>query len=207
MEKFYLVKPSLERKNDALDYIQEILDNNKNDTDGTNKLKYYLNNYEEWIVKIEKDEKIIPTEELVPSKTYFFIRENDNKIVGMVHIRLALNKMLSDIGGNIGYSIRPSERKKGYSKIQLYLALLECQKNNLDIIMLDCLSKNIKSSKTIQALGGCLIKEEEKIFHDKKVSIQDYYINIKESITNYENIYMPFLATSEQPKVTIRGKW
>lgn len=206
MEKFYLVKPSLERKNDALDYIQEILDNNKNDTDGTNKLKYYLNNYEEWIVKIEKDEKIIPTEESVPSKTYFFIRENDNKIVGMVHIRLALNKMLSDIGGNIGYSIRPSERKKGYSKIQLYLALLECQKNNLDIIMLDCLSKNIKSSKTIQALGGCLIKEEEKIFHDKKVSIQDYYINIKESITNYENIYMPFLATSEQPKVTIRGK-
>ena len=38
MEKFYLEKPSIERKNDALEYIKEILANNKSDTDGTNKL-------------------------------------------------------------------------------------------------------------------------------------------------------------------------
>lgn len=201
MEKFYLERPSIERKNDALEYIKEILDNNKSDTDGTNKLKHYINNYEEWIIKIENDEKIVPSEESVPSKTYFFIRENDNRIIGMTHIRLTLNKILEDIGGHIGYSIRPSERQKGYNKIQLYLALIECQKNSLDIIMLDCLRDNIGSSKTITSLGGFLVKEEEKNFHDETVTIQDYNINIDESIEKYKDIYEPYIAMKEEIKI------
>ena len=194
MEKFYFEKPSIDRKNDALKYIKEILDNNKSDTDGTNKLKHYIDNYEGWIDKLENDEKIIPSDESVPSKTFFFIRESDNKIIGMTHIRLTLNKMLKDIGGHIGYSIRPSERQKGYNKIQLYLALVECKKNDLDIIMLDCLKDNKGSSKTIEALGGYLIKEEEKNFHDEKVTIQDYNINVNESIKKYKDVYKPNIA-------------
>lgn len=201
MEKFYLERPSIERKNDALEYIKEILDNNKSDTDGTNKLKYYINNYEEWIIKIENDEKIVPSEESVPQKTYFFIRENDNRIIGMTNIRLILNKILEDIGGHIGYSIRPSERQKGYNKIQLYLALIECQKNGLDVIMLDCLKNNVGSSKTITSLGGFLVKEEEKNFHDGIVTIQDYNINIDESLKKYKDIYEPYIAMKEGIKI------
>ena len=189
MERFYLEKPTLERKADAIEYIKEILDNNKFDTDGTNKLKYYIDNYEGWLEKLDNDEKIISSEESVPSKTYFFIRETDNKIIGMTHIRLTLNKMLADIGGHIGYSIRPSERQKGYNKIQLYLSLIECQKNGLNIIMLDCLKDNIGSLKTITSLGGFLVKEEVKKIHDEKVTIQDYNINVDESLAKYKNIY------------------
>ncbi len=200
MEKFYLEKPSLERKDEALEYIKEILNVNKSDTDGTNKLKHYLDNYDGWLEKIENDEKIIPSEESVPSKTFFLIRENDNKIIGMIHIRLTLNKMLADIGGHIGYSIRPTERRKGYNKINLYLGLIECQKNGLDIIMLDCLKDNIGSSKTIEALGGYLVKEEEKNFHDERVTIQDYNINVNESIEKYKDIYVPNMVIKEEIK-------
>ena len=201
MEKFYLEKPSLERKDEALEYIKEILNVNKSDTDGTNKLKHYLDNYEGWLEKIENDEKIIPSEESVPSKTFFLIRENDNKIIGMIHIRLTLNKMLADIGGHIGYSIRPTERRKGYNKINLYLGLIECQKNGLEIIMLDCLKDNIGSSKTIEALGGYLVKEEEKNFHDERVTIQDYNINVNESIEKYKDIYVPNMEIKEEIKI------
>lgn len=201
MEKFYLEKPSLERKAEALEYIKEILNVNKSDTDGTNKLKHYLDNYEGWLEKIENDERIIPSEESVPSKTFFLIRENDNKIIGMIHIRLTLNKMLADIGGHIGYSIRPTERRKGYNKINLYLGLIECQKNGLEIIMLDCLKDNIGSSKTIEALGGYLVKEEEKNFHDKRVTIQDYNINVNESIEKYKDIYVPNMVIKEEIKI------
>jgi predicted acetyltransferase len=201
MEKFYLEKPSLERKAEALEYIKEILNVNKSDTDGTNKLKHYLDNYEGWLEKIENDERIIPSEESVPSKTFFLIRENDNKIIGMIHIRLTLNKMLADIGGHIGYSIRPTERRKGYNKINLYLGLIECQKNGLEIIMLDCLKDNIGSSKTIEALGGYLVKEEEKNFHDKRVTIQDYNINVNESIEKYKDIYVPYMVIKEEIKI------
>ena len=49
-----------------------------------------------------------------------FDSESDNKIVGMISIRLKLNKALWNFGGNIGYSIRPSERRKGYNKINLF---------------------------------------------------------------------------------------
>lgn len=200
MEKFYLEKPSLKRKDEALEYIKEILNVNKSDTDGTNKLKHYLDNYDGWLEKIENDEKIIPSEESVPSKTFFLIRENDKKIIGMIHIRLTLNKMLADIGGHIGYSIRPTERRKGYNKINLYLGLIECQKNGLDIIMLDCLKDNIGSSKTIEALGGYLVKEEEKNFHDERVTIQDYNINVNESIEKYKDIYVPNMVIKEEIK-------
>lgn len=104
IEKFYLEKPTLKRKEDALNYINEIL-NNKSDTDGTNKLRHYIDNYEEWINKIESDETIILSEKSVPSKTFFLIRENDNKIVGMIHIRLALNEMLKELGGILAIAL------------------------------------------------------------------------------------------------------
>lgn len=188
MERFYLEKPSLERKEEAIEYIIEILKDNSG-TDGTNKLRHYIYNYEEWIIKLENDEKIIPSEEAVPSKTYFLIRENDNKIVGMIHINLTLNEMLKDIGGHIGYSISPKERRKGYNKINLYLALIECQKNNLDVIMLDCLKENEGSARTIKALGGYLVKEETKNFHGESVIIQDYNINVEESLEKYRDTY------------------
>ena len=60
--------------------------------------------------------------------------------------------------------------------------------------MLDCLSENIGSKKTIQALGGYLIKEETKEFHANKVLIQDYNINIKESISKFESVYKPYIV-------------
>lgn len=200
MEKFYLEKPTLKRKEDALNYINEIL-NNKSDTDGTNKLRHYIDNYEEWINKIESDETIIPSEKSVPSKTFFLIRENDNKIVGMIHIRLVLNEMLKELGGNIGYSIAPSERGKGYNKINLYLALVECKKNNMDIVMLDCVKDNVASWKTIIALGGYLVKEEVKKYQDKDVVIQDYDINVNESLEKYKNTYESYISTKDEKKI------
>ena len=39
----------------------------------------------------------------------------------MINIRLMLNENLKKIGGHIGYSIRPTERQKGYNKVNLYL--------------------------------------------------------------------------------------
>ena len=52
----------------------------------------------------------------------------------MINIRTALNERLSKFGGNIGYGIRPTERRKGYNKINLYMGLIEAQKLGLEII-------------------------------------------------------------------------
>ena len=116
----------------------------------------------------------------MPSNTYFLIRENDNKIIGLIYIRLTLNEKLKHYGGNIGYCVRPLERNKGYNKINLYLALKICDSHNLKEVMLDANIDNIASWKTMEALGGRRFKE----YYNEEVQhvIVDYMIDVKSGL-------------------------
>ena len=182
MEKFFLEEPSLKRKEEAFDYINEFIINNSiiNGVGGLDRY-FKLNDYEGWLTQLEDDFNVIPNEEVVPSKTYFLVRVNDNKIIGMINIRLCLNERIKYLGGNIGYSIRPSERRKGYNKINLYLGLLKCREYGLNKVLMDTLKSNIGSIKTIEALGGIQISEfYEKIFF--KEFINKYLIDVNSSL-------------------------
>ena len=50
-------------------------------------------------------------------------------------------------------------------------------------------------------MGGYLVKEEEKNFHDEMVTIQDYNINVNESIEKYKDIYVPNIVIKEEIKI------
>ena len=115
-------------------------------------------------------------------------RKNDNKIIGMINIRLALNEHLKKFGGNIGYCIRPTERKKGYNKINLYLGLKVCQRYGIKEALLDADTDNPASWKTMEALGGIKTRE---YFDDEEAHcmVRDYKINVDESIEKYSSIY------------------
>ncbi len=188
MEKFYYESPTIEREEDALDYLKEFYDYHSR-INGVGGLDKYTDNYSGWIEKIEKDTQILPTEERVPAETYFLIRENDHRIIGMVNIRLTLNENLRHIGGHIGYSIRPTERRKGYNKINLYLALKVCQDHGIEEAILTCDKTNIASSKTMLALGAQL--EEE--FEVSEIIEQKYKINVAESLEKYKDYYAPHI--------------
>jgi len=192
MDKLRYEVPTLERKDDALEYIKEFYKYNSK-VNGVGGLDRYLDNYEEWLIKLEDDYKRIPSEEKVPARTYFLVREEDNKIVGMINIILAINKKLKKIGGHIGYSIRPTERRKGYNKINLYLGLLECQKYGIKEAMLTCDKENLGSAKTMQALGAQLIEE----FYSDDILEQKYIINVDESIENYKEEYGKYIIKNK----------
>ena len=157
MERFYLEKPPLSRKNQILEYIEE-MKKHESQIHGDGRLKKYLDekSYEEWVINVHnmENEKYALSKGLVPSSTYFLIRENDDKLIGMIDLRIKLNDYLRNYGGNIGYSIRPTERKKGYAKIQLYLCLLKCKEYGLDKILITCANYNEGSRRTILSLGG-----------------------------------------------------
>lgn len=195
MEKFYFEEPSLERKEDALDYLKEHIDY-KSDINGTGGLNRVSEeySYEEWLKDVIKsqDEEWAKSVGKVPATTYFTIRESDNKIIGMVNFRHSLNERLRKVGGHIGYGIRPTERRKGYAKIQLYLALLEAQKLGLDRVMIDCVNTNIGSEKTILALGGELEGEVYDEVNDR--TMRNYWINVDESIEKYKDIYGKYIS-------------
>ena len=195
MEKLKHIKPSKEYEQEALEYINEFYEYNS-DINGTGGLQRYLDNYDEWLEKLEEDRTRITNEEKVPAETYFLVRENDNKIVGMINIRLTLNENLKKFGGHIGYSIRPTERKKGYNKVNLYLGLLCCKEHGISEVLMDCDKSNLGSAKTMQALGGKLIKE----YYDDTYAhciVQDYIINVEEAIEKYSSIYEPFIINDD----------
>ena len=190
MDKLYFEEPSLKRKEEALEYLKEHIDTRSdiNGTEGINRIKDGFT-YEDWLDEVTKapDEEWAKSVGRVPATTYFTIRESDNKIIGMVNFRHSLNERLRKIGGHIGYGIRPTERRKGYAKIQLYLALLEAQKLGLDKVMVDCIETNIGSEKTILALGG---EFEEKVFDETRQKyLKNYWINVNESIEKYRELY------------------
>lgn len=187
MEKFKFEIPSIERKQEAIEYINEFIKYNS-EINGVGSLDKYIDNYEGWLVKLEESYNIIPNEKLVPSRTYFLIRVNDNKIIGMINIRLMLNENLKKLGGHIGYSVRPTERQKGYNKVNLYLGLGVCQKYGIKDAMLTCYKDNIASSKTMKALGGTLIDEWNEETRNNK-TMQKYIINVDKCLEVYKPIY------------------
>ena len=186
MERFYYESPSLDRKEDAINYIEEFINNNSK-IHGVGGLNKKLDRYEEWLNDLEQYKTIEPGEKLVPAETFFLVRESDNRIIGMSNIRLCLNKSLSKSGGHIGYSIRPTERRKGYNKINLYLALQVCKEHNIKEALLTCDKDNLGSARTMQALDGKLIDE----FIEDNILEQNYIIDVNSSLENHKAEYTP----------------
>lgn len=194
MEKFYFEEPSMSRKEEALAYIDEFFEYSS-EINGVGGLHRYLADYEGWLKKLEEDYTRVPSEEKVPARTYFLIRESDSRIVGMINIRLALNENLKKFGGHIGYSIRPTERGKGYNKINLYLGLKICKEYGIDTVLMDADKDNLASWRTMEALGGINVRE----FFDNENAhcvVKDYEINVEKSISNNADIYEPMVQGS-----------
>ena len=93
-------------------------------------------------------------------------------------MRYNLNKNLLLHGGHIGYSIKVSERRKGYNKINLYLCLIKARELGLDKVLLTAYDDNIGSVKTILDAGGVL---ENKINDNGKL-LGRYWIDVEESL-------------------------
>lgn len=195
IEKFYLENPSMERKNDVIEYMNEHVKYNSA-INGTGSFDHVLEGetYEECMDRYYKiqDNEYAKSIDRCPGKTYFLIRKNDNKLIGMINIRHHLTPKMLVHGGHIGYGIRPTERRKGYNKINLYLGLLKAlEEFNLDKVMLDCDVKNLGSDKTIQALGGVL--ERTDIDDYDGVLTNVYWINTKDSIRKYKDVYQKYM--------------
>ena len=185
-EKFELVTPTIKYKRKAIKYIKE---HNKYSSriNGSGLLYDYLDNYEGWLKKLDYERNIVTDNVFVPNETYFLVRTNDNKIIGMVNLRTELNERVKNSYGSIGYGIRPTERRKGYNKINLYLTLLECQRRGIKNVILSCEKDNIASSKSMLALGAIFDKEIYNSFQKK--FFQFYRIDVDYAVNAYKDTY------------------
>ena len=175
MDTLYLKKIELEDKDMVLDYIRELVIN------GSNRSGLWYEDsetYEDMVANLKRHENT-PFEhyeqDVPPCFQYLLIRESDGVMVGAVSIRPYLTKHLDEtFGGNIGYSVRPSERRKGYATIGLKLALEKCRELNPlgTKIMVCCYKDNVGSRKTIIKNGGKLLEENVSIIPHQKYIIE-----------------------------------
>ncbi|MBN1038881.1 GNAT family acetyltransferase [Clostridium botulinum] len=123
-------------------------------------MKGHVNTFEEFLIEAYNNSKGIDLPDgIVPSDIYFLVDDNSKYLIGAIDIRHYLNEYLLKYGGNIGYGIRPSERKKGYATEMLYLALEECKTKGLSKVLITCFKSNVASANTIIKNGGILENE------------------------------------------------
>jgi predicted acetyltransferase len=177
-----LVFPTLEYKEKAIEYINEFYEYGS-EINGVGALNWFLkeSTYEAWLQKVIADIDVANVEApKVPALTYFFVREEDDRILGMANLRLALNDFLRTEGGHIGYSIRPTERRKRYGTRMLQEALKVYDRLSICEILVSCSSDNPASAGVIKNCGGELVDEfYSETFQE---NIQKYAIKRKEQI-------------------------
>ena len=194
MEKFYFETPSMKRKDEIIEYINEFVEY-KSNINGTGSLDKILEGYTfeqalERCLNMENKEYVEKMGRC-QGKTFLLVRKNDDKIVGTINVRWNLSEAMLQFGGHIGYGIRPTERRKGYNKINLYLGMKEAKKIGLDRVMLDCDVSNIGSDKTLKALGGKL--ERTEIDPSNGILTNVYWFDVNQTIDKYKNIYEPYI--------------
>ncbi|HEX2706374.1 MAG TPA: GNAT family N-acetyltransferase [Candidatus Lustribacter sp.] len=79
-----------------------------------------------------------------------------SEFLGHLSIRHRLTPVLVELGGHIGYAIRPSARRRGYGTRQLALALPVARGLGLGRLLVTCDEDNIGSARIIERSGGVL---------------------------------------------------
>ena len=147
-----LVRPEMKHKEAALEFKREFIDAGTPVINGSEMLDN-TDSYEEWLDSVTANtspETVNPS--WVVTDTFFALDENDY-IVGIIDLRHELNDFLKDFG-NCGYSVRPSERRKGYATKMLSLNIEVAKKAGLDSLQLSVERDNEPSIKTILKNGG-----------------------------------------------------
>ena len=196
-ETFCYEIPSASRKDDILGYLEEFRAAGS-EINGTGSLDRVLDgwNFEQVLERCLNmaDPEYARRAGRCPGKTFLLIRSGDDRLVGTINVRWDLNDAMLRFAGHIGYGIRPSERRKGFGKLNLYMGLKEARKLGLDRVMLGCSVSNIGSDRTIRALGGVLERTETDPEDGEQSNV--YWIDVDKSLKEYAVEYERFVLDS-----------
>jgi predicted acetyltransferase len=94
----------------------------------------------------------------VPHSTWWLV--SDGEVVGVSNLRHQLTDALRREGGNIGYGVRPSARRRGFAAELLRRTLDRAREIGLTDALLTCAATNVGSIKTILRCGGLFVSED-----------------------------------------------
>ena len=138
-----------------LDYKEEFVLNNEIIHGAANMTDLSVAEWVQFTENTKYKESVIPG--FVTAHTFF--ASDNNKIVGIINARHELNDYLLNFGVHIGYSVRKSERRKGYAKAMLSYTVDFLFSLGLEKVLITCDKMNIASKRTIESCGGILENE------------------------------------------------
>jgi predicted acetyltransferase len=94
----------------------------------------------------------------VPCTTLWWV--DGDHYIARIAIRHELNEFLLNVGGHVGYDVRPSSRRRGHATAMLRAALPVAHQLGIEQALITCDWDNAGSRKTIEANGG--------IFEDRR---------------------------------------
>jgi predicted acetyltransferase len=93
----------------------------------------------------------------VPCTTWWWVEGPD--YLGRIALRHRLTDRLRELGGHIGYDVRPSARRRGHATAMLRAVLPHALALGIDPVLLTCDLDNAFSRRVIESNGGVLEDE------------------------------------------------
>ncbi|WP_040525214.1 GNAT family N-acetyltransferase [Gordonia effusa] len=120
--------------------------------------------FDRWVDALNAQPGAAPSSEVVPATNWWIVR--GGRYVGAIQLRHSLNDLLADLGGHVGYGIRPSERRKGIATLALRTVLAYAWGSiGLVEVLITCDETNVGSRRVIESSGGVLdsIRESDEL--------------------------------------------
>ena len=108
-------------------------------------------------IRAERLEETPRPPDVVPDTELWWVAGEE--FLGRIVVRHRLTHALLDIGGHIGYDVRPSARRQGHATEMLRQALPVARDLGIDLALITCDVSNIGSRTVIERNGGVLEDE------------------------------------------------
>lgn len=173
MSMIRLEFPTETREQEAMDFIQEFFNHKENMVPGSYKLDMGKYSYREWLELMRKNaNRELADPRFGVSETFFAIDERD-EIVGIINYRHEITEFYQN-SGQVGYSVRPSQRRQGYAGQMLHTIVDLAKSQGQKQLLLVCLQENEASVRTIRKNGGILVRcfqKENHEYEEYKISL------------------------------------
>ena len=126
--------------------------------------------------------------------------DNDSRILGMTTLLEGFNDIYKRLTGHIGYTIRPSERNKGYGKKMLELSLEIYKGWGFSRVIVSCEEKNAASRQVILSQKGVLEEKQYRKKEDDWVEIYGISVLLKEGTPVYIKINVADMGITNATK-------
>ena len=118
--------PEMNDKSILQEYMQEHYDNNEAGISAS--LGLPASEYADWVEKIQRN-ALVGDEQW--GKSLLYLCFDEGRLIGLLSVRYELPEKLTEIIGDIGDGVRPSERNKGYATTMLHYALSVCKEKGI----------------------------------------------------------------------------